>query len=128
MFGDRPKGFNSTLSRGRELNKVSPKRQVQEAERSALRDDWLERYPRCQIGQILKTHGHPAANRCEGKAIDVHETLKRSRKLGSFLDSRYFLSACRTCHEFTEREVAQSEEMGLLVHSWEPVSHVRVIS
>lgn len=77
--------------------------------RRALVADLLARYPRCQI-RVL----------CRGaRAVDVHERLKRSRG-GSITDERHghMVTACRPCHDWTEREPAAATVARMLLPSW----------
>lgn len=57
---------------------------------------------------------------CRGaRAVDVHERLKRSRG-GDILDPRqaHMVTACRACHEWTEREPAEAGRRQMLLPSW----------
>lgn len=57
---------------------------------------------------------------CRGaRAVDVHERLKRSRG-GSILDpvQAHMVTACRTCHDWTEREPAAATRARMLLPSW----------
>lgn len=77
--------------------------------RRALVADLLARYPRCQIQAV-----------CQGaRAVDVHERLKRSRG-GSITDERHghMVTACRPCHDWTEREPAAATRARMLLPSW----------
>ena len=114
----RPRAHNSTLARGGPLPRVSRKRQLEDVELAALRADLLERFPVCQIGLVLAEVSYPAANRCLGRATEVHHRLKRSRSRAALLDPELCLTACRECHEFTEQQVAESTVLGLLLSSW----------
>lgn len=69
----------------------------------------LAAYPRCQI-RVL----------CRGaRAVDVHERLKRSRG-GDILDpvQAHMVTACRACHDWTEREPKAATAARLLLPSW----------
>lgn len=69
----------------------------------------LAEFPRCQVRWV-----------CDGaKAVDVHERLKRSRG-GSITDPRHghMVTACRACHDMTEREPAEATRRRMLLPSW----------
>lgn len=69
----------------------------------------LAEFPRCQIQQL-----------CRGaRAVDVHERLKRSRG-GNILDpaQAHMVTACRACHDWTEREPAAATAARMLLPSW----------
>ena len=77
--------------------------------RRALVGRLLAETPRCQI-RVL----------CAGAtAVDVHERLKRSRG-GNILDpiQAHMVTACRTCHDWTEREPAAATAARMLLPSW----------
>lgn len=57
---------------------------------------------------------------CRGaRSVDVHERLKRSRG-GDILDpvQAHMVTACRACHDWTEREPAMAEARRMLLPSW----------
>lgn len=69
----------------------------------------LATYPRCQVRWL-----------CRGaRAVDVHERLKRSRG-GSILDpvQAHMVTACRACHDATERWPAEATARRMLLPSW----------
>jgi hypothetical protein len=69
----------------------------------------LAESPRCQI-RVL----------CRGaRAVDVHERLKRSRG-GDILDpvQAHMVTACRACHDWTEREPQAATAARMLLPSW----------
>ena len=90
----------------------STKRQA-EYEREGGRRDLvaalLADRPRCEIQWV-----------CRGaRAVDVHERLKRSRG-GKITDpiQAHMVTACRACHEMTEREPAEATRRRMLLPSW----------
>lgn len=92
------------------LKARSPKREAAMVERRVLVRQMIHDHPYCQAGVL-----------CGGRArsVDVHERLKRSRG-GNILDpvQAHMMTVCRACHEFTEREVAESTRLRLLLPSW----------
>lgn len=53
---------------------------------------------------------------CEGP-LDAHEPLTRARG-GSITDRDNIVFVCRAHHGFIHRHPIESEQLGLLVHSW----------
>jgi len=94
------------------LNQRSAKRADQYARPGGRRDlvvALLAEFPRCQIRAL-----------CSGaRSVDVHERLKRSRG-GDILDpvQAHMVTACRACHDWTEREVAAATAAQMLLPSW----------
>lgn len=101
------------LARGtKRLPPRSAKRAAQYAQPGGRRDlvaQLLAAYPRCQVRAL-----------CRGaRAVDVHERLKRSRG-GNILDPEqaHMVTACRDCHEWTEREPKAATAARMLLPSW----------
>ena len=87
----------------------SPKRQAAMVLRRALVARLLAERPRCELRWV-----------CQGaRAVDVHERLKRSRG-GDITDpdQAHMVTACRACHEMTEREPAEATRRRALLPSW----------
>lgn len=105
----------STLARGQGLKrtgKVAPrsdKRVAAMEVRRPLVASLLAEFPACQVQAL-----------CRGaRAVDVHERLKRSRG-GSITDPSHghMVTACRPCHDWTEREPALATARRMLLPSW----------
>lgn len=121
----------SRLERRTPLKAKSAKTAERDRERRGFREDVLIRRPWCEIGPVLAdAMGDPhrwtdqqftsigrALTDCTARSVDLHEPLKRSRR-GSVLDPENVIACCRSCHRFTEEEVALSTELGLLRPSW----------
>lgn len=101
------------MARG--TKRIAPRsaRRADEYARSGGRRDLvaslLSQFPRCQIRWA-----------CRGaRSVDVHERLKRSRG-GRILDpvQAHMVTACRACHDLTEREPAEATRRRMLLPSW----------
>lgn len=101
-----------SLKRSGALRARSAKRQAAYAGPGGRRElvaELLAAYPVCQL-QVL----------CRGaRSVDVHERLKRSRG-GDILDpvQAHMVTACRACHDWTEREPAAATAARALLPSW----------
>lgn len=106
------------MKRQAPLRKVSDKRAAEnKARASAMAVVARRSGGRCEAAAMIVTVDPVAASRCKVKAVDGHEKLKRSRG-GSITDPRNIVHCCRSCHTWTEAEVALATECGLLVPSW----------
>jgi hypothetical protein len=85
------------------------------------RKAFLVSHPDCEAYPILVRAHHPQAEHCKRRSDQVHERLKRSRG-GSPTDPAIVMALCWSCHEWTEAEVADATELGLLIPSWERAS------
>jgi hypothetical protein len=98
----------STLPRAR-VKPRSDKRVAAMEVRRPLVARLLTEFPVCQVQAV-----------CRGaRAVDVHERLKRSRG-GSITDPAHghMVTACRACHDWTEREPAAATAARMLLPSW----------
>jgi hypothetical protein len=103
----RPRAWNSTLARGKGLNRVSRKRQMIEAERAALVGHILETRWRCEFPQG-----------CRKMSTDVHEPDTRARG-GSILDETNTVALCSFHHRWTHEHPTEATKLGLLIPSWD---------
>jgi hypothetical protein len=79
----------------------SVKRAKQEREYSKLRDKFLQANPYCQA--MIQCHGL--------LATEIHH--KKGKIQGLLTDTDYFLSVCRTCHQWIENNPLEAKELGL---------------
>lgn len=103
------------------MKRTQVKRKPRNSAETKWRRAYLAAHRSCEIGPILFAAGRPEAGDCTGIAVELHERLKRSRG-GSPTDASIISATCRSCHEFTEREVELSTTLHLLIPSWERVS------
>lgn len=86
------------------------RRSVEEREYSRLRKEWLEKYPLCQCSL--------SDSPCGKKATEIHHKKGRAGKLLN--DTRYWMSVCRSCHDFIERHGQWAKEMGYKINRCKP--------
>jgi len=107
-----PLRTTTPLQRHTPIRKQSKKRAQEQRERTKMVNALLSANPWCQI----RLPG------CEGRAIDVHETLTRARG-GSITDPTITKTTCRNCHTRVHTDTSPGQrdmhERGLLVHSWD---------
>ena len=80
----------------------SSKRSREELEYSKKRIIFLNEHPMCEAH---------IAGVCTGTSSEIHHKAGRIGKL--LLDIRYWLSTCRSCHQFIEMNPKAAREMGL---------------
>lgn len=99
------------------LRRVSPKRQLVNAERREFVREQLRLRPNCEAGIILSP-----TQRCTRTATELHEPKTRARYPGkeTILSAENSVAICRFCHTWVHSNPAAAEELGLLVPSGEP--------
>lgn len=94
----------SKPTKARPIPVRSSKRAKLDAVYSSMRVIFLTAHPMC--------HAHIDA-KCTQKSSEVHHKCGR---IGEFyLDTRYWLPTCHSCHVWIEKNVEKSKEMGLSV-------------
>ena len=81
------------------LNKSSQKMNKINSEYSKLRKKHLEQFPMCQA-KIYK---------CTLKSTDIHHMKGRGKY---HLDTSTWLSVCRSCHDWIEKNPEDAKELG----------------
>lgn len=81
------------------INKVSKKMSKINSEYSKLRKIHLQTHSMCQA----KVYN------CSLKATDIHHTKGRGKY---HLDTSTWLSVCRSCHDWIERNPTEAKELG----------------
>ena len=87
-FRPQPKPAPRTKKPKKRIKQVSKKRQTERREYKKLRDAYLAEHPDCE----MKLKG------CRGAML---------------LDVRYFMAACRSCHDWVTEHSAEAIKMGL---------------
>lgn len=101
----KPKATPKIASAPRtKIKQVSKKRQKENKEYSALRDEFLLEFPEC--GAKLK-------GVCTGESTEVHHMSGRTGKL--LLAVKFFLPICHNCHIWITENSAQAIEMKLSI-------------
>jgi hypothetical protein len=90
------------VNRSSSLRAQSPKRAALAPARRAFVAGHLAEIPLCEAG----------LSGCEGKATEVHETLRRSQG-GDILDDTITLSLCHACHRWITEHPDEAERMRL---------------
>lgn len=79
------------------INKVAPKRKVQNKAYLALRKDFLIEHPTCEIRGL----------KCQVKATEIHHTRGRENKM--LLNKKWWKAVCHNCH----REVTDNSKKAI---------------
>ena len=93
-----------TVKKQKPIAHRSSKRSAQEREYMKLRNKFLVSHPLCQakISGVCTIH-----------STDVHHMKGRIANL--LTDEKYFLSVCRSCHNWIELNPAIAKELGLSI-------------
>lgn len=86
----------------RPIKKRSSKRQRQETAYKILRIKHLEANPMCKA---------KISSNCTLTSTDIHHMKGRLGDL--LLDEKYFLAACRNCHDYIEKHPVKAKELNL---------------
>ena len=100
-FRPQPKPAPRTKKPKKRIKQVSKKRQTERREYKKLRDAYLAEHPDCE----MKLKG------CTVQATEGHH-MKGCRG-AMLLDVRYFMAACRSCHDWVTEHSAEAIKMGL---------------
>ena len=95
----KPKQVNPVKKK--KIANFSPKLIANLAKYRKLRNEYLEKFSRCQIGTA----------ECTRKAVSLHHQKGRIGEL--LTDTRYFLSACIACHNWAETHPEEAKRRGV---------------
>lgn len=98
---DKRKAENTKVKEKKPINKVSPKRAVENQQYAKLRRDYLEAYPVCEVVE------------CHRKSNQIHHMAGRSNELLTNVD--LFLATCDVCHQRIHAEPIWAEKNGYIV-------------
>lgn len=76
-----------------------------------MKTSWLKQHPRCE--------------RCDGRASEVHHKKGRQFEedgIPLVINEKYFMSVCRECHMYIERNRKESYEQGWLIYRHQQVA------
>lgn len=97
-----PKKVKSATTRT--ISPKSEKRIIQEKQYATLRKKFLSEHPYC-AGKL---------NGCTGYNVDTLTIQHKRGRVGSlFLDIRYWIPLCLTCHIWVNEHPKEAEELGL---------------
>ena len=80
---------------------MSDKRKVENKEYLKAREEYLLEHPKCEAN---------LAGVCRKKATEIHHICGRLGRL--LTNGKYFLAACRGCHDWIEMNPEKAKELG----------------
>lgn len=89
-------GNNRKRNKG--IKKVSRKRRGQTNQYGPLRDEYLKKFPVCEV------------EHCQGVSVEIHH--KYGKEGERLIDINHFLAVCRKCHDYIHDNHAWSVHYG----------------
>ena len=91
------------------LNPVSESQKGKNARYAVLRREFLEKNPVCQC--VVPEMGKLLEN-CLEPATEIHHRARRGK---NFLDTKYFMAVCHTCHQHIEQNPLWAKEHSYII-------------
>lgn len=106
------------------MKAVSPKKLGIIEESAAVRAQYREEHPFCELGIIIAI-SEGSAEWCVLYTQGIHERKKRSQQ-GSLTDPTNLMSSCNPCNGWVEDNPKLAKKLGLVVESHQDPSEVYV--
>lgn len=110
----------TAMNRSRKpINAVSKKRASTAAAYTALREEKLRRFPRCQLGPRIRQE-HPEWRGCTVRATELHH-LRKQGDGGARVSDANTLTSCNRCNAgWVEDHPREAHALGLVVRFGDP--------